>query len=180
MSDWTPAMLRTLSGSTIVFDAGQIPVKRTFESAGDATGFVLEAGFTFEFSAALNAVRNPAGQVVDLPDVAVPQRFVDHTNCALIIDGHRPHHIPALKAAQRPAEEWEPVEFLGADGQKVSLATPDEVLTVYHHAPDRLRQAVEVHREFRILRGAWEEGADGQKRRSCFMYSKEPIGPCIA
>lgn len=179
MSDWTPAMLRALSGATIVFVAGDIPVLRTFDCAGNAVGFVTAAGMSFSFSAERNAVRNSAGQVLDLPVLDTPQRFVDHTECTLILDGHRPHHIPALKAAHRPAEEWEPVEFPSAEGQKVSLATPAGILTVYHHAPDRLRDATEVHQEFRILRGAWEEGPDGHERRSCFMYSKAPIGPCI-
>ena len=85
MSDWTPAMLRALSGATIVFVAGDIPVLRTFSTAAGAVGFVAEAGMSFSFSAERNAVRNSAGQVLDLPVLDTPQRFVDHTECTLIL-----------------------------------------------------------------------------------------------
>lgn len=180
MSDWTPAMLRSLSGATIVFTAGESPVLRTFDSAGDAAGFVAEAGGWFEFCAENNAVRNVKGQVLELPVLKTPQRFVDHTECALILEGHRPHYIPALRAANGPAELWKPVEFLSAEGQKVSFTTSDGVLTVYHHAPERLHEAVEVNLEYPILRGAGEKYPDGQGGRACFMYSTTPIGPCIA
>lgn len=173
MSDWTPAVLRSLSFATIIFDADDTPVMRTFDSASAAAEFAARAGIRFEYSAELNAARNRAGDVLELPALAAPQRFVDHPQCALTVNGHCPHPIPALRAANGPAEDWQPVEYLGAQGQKIILATSDEILTVYHHAPEQLRDAVEINQKYKILRGA------GTGRRSCFMYSKTPIGPCI-
>lgn len=173
MSHWTPAVLRSLSGTSIIFDADDIPVMRTFASARDAAEFAARAGIRFEFSAERNAARSRDGEVLELPALAAPQRFVDHTECALMINGHRPQPIPAFRAANGPAEDWQPVEYLGAQGQIATLATSDEVLTVYHHAPERLRDVVEINQKYKILRGG------GTGRRACFTYSKTPIGPCI-
>lgn len=168
MSTWIPATFNCVSGSMFVFTAEGMPVMRTFDSNADAVKAVSGLGMRFEFCAETNQARTPGGEAVALPQLATPQEFVRPTKCQLVLGGHRPHHLPALRAIREG--EWEPVEVLTAEGQKITLATGDGLMEVYHHDPDAALEATAVSRRWSMLRA-------GQR---LFMYSETPIGPCIA
>lgn len=166
MSDWVPAVLCSLTGAPLTFEAGGIPVVRTFDSPSAAAALVAKTGPRFEFSALLGAVRCGNGEVIALPELAQPQRFVPPAACSLVLGGHRPHYIPVLRAEGGP---WEPVEVVALAGQKATLATAEGVFDAYYHDPEVLREVTEVNRRYRVLRG----------QRS-LVYSATPIGPCVA
>lgn len=168
MPTWIPATINCVSGGVLVFTAEGMPVMRVFDSNADAVKAAATAGVRFEFCAETNQIRTPGGETLVLPQLAAPQQFVHPARCQLILGGHRPHYIPALRAIREG--EWEPVEALTAEGQKLTLATGDGLMEVYHHDPDAALAATAVSRTWSMLRA-------GQQ---LFMYSQTPIGPCIA
>ncbi|WP_291313947.1 hypothetical protein [Corynebacterium sp. UBA2622] len=174
--DWVPGEFGNLDAVTLTFTAGGETHLREFDSALAAMGVVplLLAGF--EFSLSRNAVRLGSGEVVLLPVQAKPRKRVGPDECTLVAQGHRPHWGPALRAANRPGEEWVPVTFLEVDGNRVTMQTPTGIEVVYDHNPDRLVTAVEYNARWSMLRGAW----DGQGRCTAHWVSHAPITPCTA
>ena len=170
MSDWTPAVLDNITGTQLTFTTDLGTVVRDVGSTMAAMFIIAEVGTRFEFSAELNAVRGKSGEAITLPE-SEPRRIVDHEHCEIRARGHHLHHFPALRAINNVDSTWEPIEVLEVDGQKVTFATADGMVTGYTHDPERFAGMREFNRTWRVLRDP--------NRKLC-DYSTSPIGPCTA
>ena len=174
-NDWTPATLSNLAGMEITFtlDATGDPVVASFATAEEAMRFVANTGPKFEYSAAEAAVRDANGTVVPLPARPAGRRECGPKECDMIANGHKPHWIPALRAANGPKEDWLPITILEQDGTKMVFSTEEGVETVYNHDPERVAGALYFNRSWQVLRGGM-----GETGYPVSLVSFSPIGPC--
>ena len=103
---------------------------------------------------------------------------IGHRECDLVARGHKPHWIPALKAANGPEELWLEILSVQVDGTQLVIETARGTFTRYNHDPAGAAQAVDFNREWGVLRGPEVAGEDGLVRRSVHLVSMSPIGPC--
>lgn len=174
-TDWTPATLANANGTTVTFtlDGTGETVTAEFDTPAEAFAFVSHTGPGFEFSATEAAIRDGNGTVVPLPKRPARRVPCSYEECDLLADGHKPHWIPVLRAANGPKEDWLPITILEHDGTKLVFSTEEGVVTCYAHNPERLANAKHYNREWPVLRG--EFNGHGYP---VSVVSSKPIGPC--
>ncbi|OEY24185.1 hypothetical protein A0K93_02165 [Corynebacterium sp. BCW_4722] len=126
------------------------------------------------------AFLNPYGPSPEDDGETSRLRIVDKHACQIVGRGHNTHYLPALRAANSPADEWLPVAVLTQDGTRLTFNTPGGIFVVHHHDPHALAQAEEYHPGYRILRVPETRGEDGYLWRSALLVSYEPVRECLA
>lgn len=187
MSDWTHATLSNLEGSRVTFtldESGEVIVA-PFDAYDDAMKFVAHTGPKFEYSKREAAIRVGGADGADSVIVPLPMRPLKrmrctHRECDMTIAGHKPHYIPALKAANGPKELWAEIESMEVEGTKLTITTRHGTFVRYNHDPEGAARAVDFNREWGILRGPLEEREDGGLGQKVHLVSIEPTGPCTA
>ena len=172
--DWAQAQIDNINAATLTFSTAKETLVSQFGSVDAVMRFSSALVAGFEYSPSRNAVR-VNGDVMLLPEPAVARRRVDASECTLFADGHRPHWIPALRAANGPEADWIPVTAIAVTDQCVTFRAPNGTFDAYNHDPERLASAVEYHPRWGILRGPCTGGA-----RSAFSMSTKPVTPCTA
>ena len=174
-NDWVAATLGNVNASTVTFtlDGTGETVAAEFSSVMEAFDFVGRTGPKFEYSAIEGAIRDTNGTVVPLPEPPARRVPCGYDECDLIVNGHKPHWIPVLRAANGPKEDWLPITIIEHDGTKLTFSTEGGTLTCYNHNPERLANAEYYNDEWQVLRGSF----DGHGY-PVSLVSYKPIGPC--
>ena len=173
--DWVQATLGSLNVNTVTFrlDGTGETVAAEFASPMEAFDFVGHTGPKFEYSAIEAAVRDANGTVVPLPEPPAERIPCGPEECDLIVNGHKAHWIPVLRAGNGPKEDWLPITIIEHDGTKLIISTEDGVYTCYNHDPERLANAKYYNREWPVLRGDFNGHG-----YPVSVVSSRPIGPC--
>ena len=178
-TDWTPATLAHMSGTTFAFtldETGESVVAK-FDSPMEVARFVGNTGPKFDYSPTAGAVR-VGDAAVPLPKRPAERRECTYKECDRQAEGHNNHYIPVLRAMNQK-HLWFPVEAVEQDGTKRTFrfrsAVGEETATGYNHNPEDLARAEEYNPEWAILRFKTED-----RRYRAVMLSKRPLTPCTA
>lgn len=177
--DWVDAEVNTLNGASLTFSAGGVSRVRQFPTPYAALLVFSALIEGFEYSVSRKQARLHNGKIIELPSTGGQRERSSAAKCTLLVQGHKPHWGPVLRATNGSEDHWVPIEVLAVEGMKATIATPRGKLNVYNHQPHLFATAIEFHETHNVVCCAPTVGSEyGGQRRHVMWVSRHPITAC--